>query len=183
MRTIVCALFLFTVSFASVAKAELKVGDKAPDFKLVGSDGKTYELKELKGKTVVVAWFPKHHTGGCTLECKSFKEDGKVLKAYDVAYFTASTDKPEENKSFAKDLDVDYPILSDPSKETAKAYGILNKAGMANRVTFIIDTEGKIAKMIGAGKDKADKVEVKTHAQQVADQLKELKVPAAKKKA
>ena len=183
MLRVICCLGLLSAMLAPPVQAELKVGDAAPNFKLTGSDGKTYDLSAMKGKTVVVAWYPKAFTGGCTAECKSFAKDGALIKAYDVAYFTASTDSVEENTKFAKSLETDYAILSDPTKETAKAYGILSGKGFANRVTFIIDTEGKIAKIIGGSKDKADKVEVKTHAQQVADQLKELKVPAAKKKA
>ena len=73
---------------------ELKVGDTAPDFTMVGSDGKTYKLSELnkQGKAVVVAWFPRAFTGGCTKECTSFKNDGAKMRDYDVAYFTASND-------------------------------------------------------------------------------------------
>src|SRR5919109_289266 len=117
---------------------ELKVGDPAPDFSLQASDGKTYKLSDFKGKqAVVIAWFPKAFTGGCTAECKSMRAEGQAIKAFYVAYFTASTDAPEENAKFAKSLELDYPILSDPTKETAKAYGVLNEMrGMANRWTF-----------------------------------------------
>src|SRR5512143_2996710 len=82
------------------AKAEgLKPGDPAPDFSLAGSDGKTYKLADFKGKqAVVLAWFPKAFTGGCTAECKSFRETGAVLKRFNVAYFTASCDQPDTNK-------------------------------------------------------------------------------------
>src|SRR5450432_708549 len=74
---------------------DLKVGDKAPDFSLKGSDGKTYKLSDFKGKkAVVVAWFPKAFTGGCTAECKSFRENSDSLKPLKVAYFTASVDTP-----------------------------------------------------------------------------------------
>src|SRR3954447_21805618 len=107
-----------------------KVGDKAPDFTLKASDGKTYSLADFKGKKgVVIAWFPKAFTGGCTAECKSFKANGEALKATDVAYFTASVDTPETNAKFAESLSLDYPILSDPEKSTAKAYGVLNARG------------------------------------------------------
>ncbi len=98
--------------------AEPKAGDKAPAFELQGSDGKTYSLDQFKGKkAVVVAWFPKAFTGGCTKECKSFKDNSAGLKKLGVAYFTASVDTPEYNKKFAESLDLDYPILSDPSKK------------------------------------------------------------------
>src|SRR5829696_7155452 len=94
---LVSGLILGSVSIA--AAAELKVGDDAPDFTLVGSDGKTYKLADFKGKqAVVVAWFPRAFTGGCTKECKAFKEQGSSIREYDVAYFTASNDPVEKNK-------------------------------------------------------------------------------------
>jgi peroxiredoxin Q/BCP len=118
---------------AMVSAAEpLKVGDTAPDFTMVGSDGKTYKLSELTkaGKAVVVAWYPRAFTGGCTKECASFKEQGGKIREFDVAYFTASNDPAEKNKEFAVSLNADYPILSDSDSSVAK-YGILNDKGTA----------------------------------------------------
>lgn len=166
------AASLATLLFvAPLAAADLKVGDDAPDFELVGSDGKTYKLSDFKGKqAVVVAWFPRAFTGGCTKECKSFKADGAKMREYNVAYFTASTDPPEKNKDFAKSLEVDYPILSDPEGKTATDYGIYNaKNNAAARVTFIIDKNGKIAHI-----DKSVKTD--SHGADVAAKLKELGV-------
>jgi thioredoxin-dependent peroxiredoxin len=130
---------------AGAAAAELKVGDKAPDFSLQGSDGKTYTLDQFKGKSaVVVAWFPKAFTGGCTKECKSLRANSKALKELNVAYFTASVDPAEQNEKFAKSLDLDYPILSDPDKTVANAYGVMSPRGFSNRWTFYIDKDGII---------------------------------------
>ncbi len=93
----------------------------------------------------MIAWFPKAFTGGCTKECKSLRENSKPLHDLKVAYFTASVDTPELNEKFAKSLDLDYPILSDPDKTVAKEYGVLNpQRGFANRWTFYIDKEGVI---------------------------------------
>jgi peroxiredoxin Q/BCP len=158
------------VALTGAARAdELKVGDKAPAFTLKGTDGKTYTLDQFKGKkAVVVAWFPKAFTGGCTAECKSFREKGDVLKPLNVAYFTASVDAPDLNKKFAESLDLDYPILSDPDKSVAKAYGVLNEArGVANRWTFYIDKDGVI-------KEIEKKVNTAQAAPQVAAKVKEL---------
>jgi peroxiredoxin Q/BCP len=129
--------------------AELKVGDPAPDFKLQATDGKTYQLSDFKGKKpVVVAWFPKAFTQGCTIECKSLAANGDKIRKFDVAYFMASVDPLEGeqgNKAFAETHKADFPLLSDPTKETAKAYGVLNERGMANRWTFYIDKNGRIS--------------------------------------
>jgi peroxiredoxin Q/BCP len=149
--------------------ADLKVGDKAPDFSLPGSDGKTYSLHQFKGKkAVVIAWFPKAFTGGCTAECKSFRENSDSLKPLNVAYYTASVDTPEENKKFAESLGLDYPILSDPTQEVAKAYGVYNAdRKIANRWTFYIDKDGVIKAI-----DK--KINTKQAGADLASKIKEL---------
>lgn len=155
--------------------AELKVGDAAPDFSLVGSDGKTYKLSDFKGKkAVVLAWFPRAFTGGCTKECTSFKNDGAKMRDYEVAYFTASNDDAEKNKKFAESLGVDYPILSDADSSVATKYGVLNpERKAANRWTFYIGADGKILYI-----DKSVKTD--SHGADVAAKLGELGV--AKKK-
>ena len=170
-------------------QVELKVGDKAPDFSLQGSDGKTYKLSSFKGKqAVVLAWFPKALTSGCTLECKSLAEHGDMIRAYDVTYFMASVDPLEKNVEFAKATSVtlgqganarvvekkeaDFPILSDPTKDTAKAYGVLNdQAGFANRWTFYIGKDGTIKAI-----DKDVNKHVQTSAEDMATKLGELGV-------
>jgi peroxiredoxin Q/BCP len=156
---------------ASSAFAELKPGDAAPDFSLEGSDGKTYKLSELKGKkAVVIAWYPKAFTGGCTKECESFRDRGDDIRKYNVAYFTASCDTAELNKKFAESLKVDYPILSDPTRETAKAYGVVQgEAKNAKRHTIYIGKDGKILHI-------DTKVNTSAHGEDVAKKLGELGV-------
>lgn len=147
---------------------ELKVGDLAPQFELPGSDGKTYSLNEYRDKQVVViAWFPKAFTGGCTKECKSFREDGAELKKLNVAYFTASVDPPETNRRFAQSLELDYPILSDEGGKVAKQYGVLNSRGVSSRHTIYVGKDGKILFI-----DR--EVKATRHAQDVIAKLKEL---------
>ena len=118
LASVLSVLLLASPLFAAETP---QVGDPAPEFSMVGSDGKTYKLSDLKGKAVVIAWYPRAFTGGCTKECKSFKEQGSQIREYDVAYFTASNDPVEKNTEFAKSLDADYPILSDPDSRVAKA--------------------------------------------------------------
>lgn len=177
---LVAAAAVMVVGQSVAIAADLKEGDDAPNFELKASDGKTYKLSDFKGKkAVVVAWFPKAFTGGCTKECKSMREHGKLIREYDVAYFTASCDSADGEKgntAFAKSLDLDYPILCDPDRKTALDYGLVEDAkGNAKRVTFYISKEGKIASI-----DKMVKTEA--HGEHIAAKLKELGVPKAEKK-
>jgi thioredoxin-dependent peroxiredoxin len=171
----IVSLFTAIAAATLIARAEpLKVGDSAPDFEMKGSDGKTYKLSDFKGKKpVVIAWYPKAFTPGCTKECKAMAEQGTDIRKYDVEYFTASVDDAEQNKKFAESLSVDYPILSDPTKENAKKFGVLNDRGMANRWTFYIDKNGKIAHI-------DQKVSTETHGKDIAAKLKELNVEPRK---
>ena len=132
-------------SWAKGADPELKVGDDAPPFTLQGSDGNTHDLKDFRGKSaVVLAWFPKAFTPGCTAQCKSYGRDADALKGLNATYFTVSVDRPETNKKFADSVGATYAILSDPDKAVARAYGVLGPIGVAKRWTFYIDKEGKI---------------------------------------
>lgn len=148
---------------------ELKPGDAAPDFSLPGSDGKTYKLSDYRGRqTVVLAWFPKAFTPGCTTECKSLAAGGGLLRRFDAAYFTVSVDKPEKNAKFAASVGADYPILSDSDGRVARAYGVTGPVQRwASRWTFYIGADGKILHI-----DKH--VKPATHADDVAAKLDEL---------
>ena len=175
LSTLACGLLVAAGALAPAA--ELAVGDKAPDFSLAGSDGKTYSLSQFKGKkAVVLAWFPKAFTSGCTVECKSLAANGDKIRQYDVAYFMASVDAVDGekgNKAFAESEKADFPILSDPTKETANAYGVVHpERGFAMRWTFYIDKDGKVAAI-----DKA--VKPPTSAEDMIAKLEELKVARA----
>ncbi|HUR33505.1 MAG TPA: redoxin domain-containing protein [Vicinamibacterales bacterium] len=175
------ALVLATAVVAGLAAApamaaDLKVGDAAPDFTLQATDGKTYKLSDFKGKqAVVLAWFPKAFTQGCTIECKSLAEHGDLIRKYDATYFMASVDPLEGaqgNKAFAETHKADFPLLSDPTKDTAKAYGVLAERGFANRWTFYIGKDGRIQAI---DKDVASRLA--TSAEDMAAKLGELKTP------
>ena len=188
MRALLTASLVLGLAMAAMAQTvDLKVGDQAPNFKLQATDGKTYQLSDFKGKqAVVVAWFPAAFTRGCTIECKSLAENGDKIKKYDVSYFMASVDPIEKNKEFAKattvklgDTEVskkeaDFPLLSDPTKETAKAYGVLNERGTASRWTFYVDKTGKISYI-------EKTVKPDTSAEDMITKLSELKVPMTHK--
>ena len=161
--------------FGTAAAEELKVGDVAPDFSLPGSDGKTYTLSDYRGRqAVVLAWFPRTFTPGCTTECRLMAQHGAKLKDFDVAYFTASVDKPEKNREFAQSVGADYPILSDHGGEVAREYGVTGPIQRwASSWTFFIGKDGRILFI-----DK--NVHPSTHADDVAVKLEELGVAKRK---
>ncbi len=170
---------------AGAPAVELKVGDKAPNFKLQGTDGKTHNLADYAGqKAIALAWFPAAFTSGCTIECKSLAEHGDLIRKYQVQYFMISVDPIEKNTEFANAKSVmlngqevkkeaaDFPLLSDPTKEVATAYGVLSARGVANRWTFYIGKDGRILAI-----DKT--VKPATSAEDLAAKLGELNVAKA----
>ncbi|WP_246143335.1 peroxiredoxin family protein [Colwellia echini] len=171
MRTSIKLLCsLASVVGFSVLATDLKVGDEAPNFNLQATNGDYYQLSDYKNKqAVVLAWYPMANTRGCTIECKSLTEDGHLIREYDVSYFMASVDPLDDNRDFAEKTGADFPMLSDPSKEAAKAYDVLNMVSVASRVTFYISKEGKIIKI-------DEDVSPKTAAQDMADTLGTLNV-------
>lgn len=136
------------LALVAAPASALNVGDMAPDFSLPGSDGKVHRLSDYQGKqAVVVAWFPKAYTSGCTIECKSLAENGHLIREFNVAYFMASVDPLADNTGFAVETGADFPLLSDEDKSVAKAYDVLNLLGFAKRHTIYIGKDGRVLKV------------------------------------
>lgn len=170
MRNAIALMFLALWSVPSLA---LEVGDMAPDFALQGSDGKWHRLADYRGKeTVVLAWFPRAFSKGCTIECKSLAENGHLIRKFAAAYFMASVDPVDDNTGFARQQKADFPLLSDPTKQTARAYEVLSEAGYALRHTFYIGVDGKILAI-------DSNVTPATSAQDMAAMLAQLGTPPA----
>jgi peroxiredoxin Q/BCP len=170
---IVCTFLAIFTSFSLLA-TDLKVGDKAPNFKLQATNGDYYQLSDYKGKEVVVlAWYPMANTRGCTIECKSLVEKGYLIRKYNASYFMVSVDPLDDNRAFAKKTRADFPMLSDPTKETAKAYDVLNFIRVASRVTFYISKEGEILKI-------DEDINPKTAAEDIASNLEKLQIAKVK---
>ncbi len=145
MKKILAVCALAFVGAACAADDSLVVGSVAPDWTLPGSDGKEYSLSDLRRNgAVVLAWFPKAGTPGCTKECKSLAENGDKIREFKVSYFMASVDSIKDNTAFSLKYGADFPILSDESKEVANAYKVVNAFGVARRHTFYIGADGKI---------------------------------------
>jgi len=149
--------------------AELKIGDKAPDFSLLDEHGRPVSLKDHLGKNVVVLYFyPKDFTSGCTTEACSFRDSYKPYREKGAVVIGVSLDSVESHKKFSEKYALPFTILSDNKKEVAKAYGVLGIGGlMAKRVTFIINKDGTIARIF-------PKVDVKNHSEEVLKTLDEL---------
>ena len=133
------------LALAAILGTALSVGDSAPDFSLQGSDGKTYQLSELLQEgAVVLAWYPKAFTKGCTIECKSLTENGKLIREYKATYFMVSVDPIEDVTKFAESMSADFPLLADPDKSVAQQYGVMSPYGFSNRHNVYIGTDGKV---------------------------------------
>ena len=147
----------------------------APDFELEATDGKTYRLSDFRGTSaVVLAWFPRAFTTGCTLECKSLAQNGNLIRQFDVTYFMASVDPLPENRRFGESLNADFPLLSDPTKAAARDYGVLYENRFALRQTFYIGKDGQILAI-------DTNVNPETAAEDIAATLGELNVSRASK--
>ena len=166
MRILFLTFGVLLAAFAFQVQAERPgVGDMAPGFEMQGSDGNTYKLSDYRDKqAVVIAWFPRAYTSGCTVECKSLAEKGHLIREYDVSYFMASVDPLEDNIGFAEETGADFPLLSDPDKTVARAFGVLHPMGFASRKTIYIDMEGRVLLV-------DDKVTPRTSAEDMAANL------------
>ncbi|HEX4346281.1 MAG TPA: redoxin domain-containing protein [Vicinamibacterales bacterium] len=163
-------LFTMATGRGDRAPVTLEPGDAAPGFTLMGSDGQTHRLADSHGReAVVVAWFPKAFTGGCTKECESIGRSRRQLDCFAAQVFGASADRPETNKRFAASMGVGFPILSDPGGAVARAYGVLGSSGFPRRWTFYIGADGRIL-------DIDKRVETASHGDTIAARLEQLGV-------
>jgi peroxiredoxin Q/BCP len=145
------------------------VGDAAPDFEGPTADGTRLGLKDFIGKKRVVLYFyPKDDTPGCTEEACSFRDNLQPIRSLGAEIVGVSLDSADSHKKFATKYGLLFPLISDTAKRIAKAYGALRETGTStNRMTFLIDRKGKIARIF-------PKVDVTKHTQEVVAALKEL---------
>ena len=129
----------------------LEVGDTAPAFSLKDDAGNTVSLSDYAGKRVVVYFYPRANTPGCTTEACDFRDAMEQLNGSEVAVLGISHDKPESLAKFREDHDLNFPLLSDPEKETLTAYGAFGeknnygkKVQGVIRSTFVVEPDGKI---------------------------------------
>lgn len=145
----------------------LNEGEKAPSFSVEDQDGNLHTLEDYQGKKLVLFFYPKASTPGCTAEACNLRDNWKKLEAEGYALLGVSADSKKRQQNFKNKYDLPFPLLADESKEVIQAYGVWGpKKFMGkeyegiNRTTYIIDGEGKIDEVIS-------KVKTKDHAAQI----------------
>jgi peroxiredoxin Q/BCP len=150
----------------------LEVGKKAPDFTLLNQDEKKISLKDLVGKKVVLYFYPKDDTSGCTKEACSFSADLPKFSKIDAIILGVSPDSVKSHKKFSEKYKLKFDLLADEEKNIVEKYGVWKEKSMygrkymgVERTTFIIDEKGKIKKIF-------NKVKVEGHNKEVMESLK-----------
>jgi peroxiredoxin Q/BCP len=146
-------------------------GKKAPNFKLKDQNGKTVSLDDFKGKNVVLYFYPKDNTSGCTAEACNFRVEFPKFGKLNAVIIGISPDSSESHKKFAAKFDLPFILLSDEDKKVLEAYGVWKEKSMygrkymgVERTTFIIGADGKIKKIF-------HKVKVEGHNQEVIEAI------------
>ncbi|HMQ67898.1 MAG TPA: thioredoxin-dependent thiol peroxidase [Ignavibacteria bacterium] len=149
----------------------LKAGDKAPAFSLISDEGKKVSLKDLKGKKVILYFYPKDDTSGCTAEACSFRDNIKIINKKNTVVIGVSKDNTKSHQKFKTKYDLPFTLLSDENFEMLNDYGVWKEKSMygrkymgIERTTFIIDEKGKI-------QDVFEKVKVPGHVEEVISKI------------
>src|SRR5436190_19270693 len=152
---------------------EPRVGDKAPDFRLPSTRGKDITLKEFKGKEVILYFYPKDDTPGCTAEACSFRDHESDIAKEHAVVLGISIDSLESHEKFKEKHDLNFPLLSDQTADVAKMYGVWKEKNLYGRktwgvarTTFWIGSDGRIKKIW-------KKVDTAKHAEEVLSAMHE----------
>lgn len=152
-----------------------KLGSKAPSFSLPDQDGKTHALKDYVGKWVLLYFYPKDDTPGCTIEACTIRDQFKDFKKIGAEVIGISTDSVKSHKKFALAYELPFTLLADENKEMVGEYGVFGEKKFmgrtymgTKRMSVLVDPEGKVAKVY-------EKVKPLEHAAEVIADLKELK--------
>jgi len=141
----------------------LSVGDKAPAFTTKDTNGNTVSLSTYTGKTVVLYFYPKDDTPGCTKEACSFRDSYAEYQGKDITVFGVSMDDEASHQQFTTKFSLPFPLLADVGGSITKAYDV-DGGGYAKRVTYVIDAEGKISHVYTS-------VKTDTHAKDILEAL------------
>ena len=135
-------------------QSALKVGDPAPEFEAASDDGSTIRLRDLRGKKIVLYFYPKDDTPGCTKEACAFRDGIDALTDKGAVVLGVSIDSAASHQRFREKYRLNFPLLSDPDRRIAEAYGVWKKKSLYGRTflgivrtTFVIDARGRIARI------------------------------------
>ena len=149
----------------------LEINKQAPEFELSDQDGELHKLSDYRGKRLVLYFYPKDDTPGCTAEACSFRDNYSVFKQNDIVILGVSADSAESHAKFQEKYQLPFPLLSDPDHKVSEMYGVWRlKKYMGreyygiNRTTFLIDEEGNLVKIY-------DKVKPAEHAQEIMEEF------------
>ena len=145
----------------------LKIGQKAPGFILASSNGKTISLKDFAGKKIVLYFYPKDNTSGCTKEACSFESNLKAIRKKGAVVIGVSADSIDSHVKFAKKYGLSFPLLSDEKKETVKTYGVWKEKSMYGRKYFGIERTTVVIDEKGIVRQIFNKVKVDGHTDEV----------------
>jgi peroxiredoxin Q/BCP len=152
-------------------KGDLKIGQKAPEFTVLNDNGEKVKLSDYKGKKVVLYFYPKDDTPGCTKEACAFRDGFAEIKKSGAVVLGVSADSIDSHKKFKKKFDLNFPLLADTDKKIIEAYGTWKEKSMygkkymgIERTTFVIDEDGKISHIF-------PKVKVDQHYEEVVRAL------------
>ncbi len=163
-----CFSLFFLISLVSFAASRPEAGKAAPEFSLPSQDGSTVNLKDYRGKWVVLYFYPKDFTSGCTIEAHNFQRDEAQYQKLGAVILGVSLDSVDSHKQFCVKEGLNFKLLADSERKVSGEYGTLGEgANHASRNTFLIDPSGKIAKVY------AD-VNPKAHSEEVLADLKRL---------
>jgi thioredoxin-dependent peroxiredoxin len=151
----------------SIAHADTQLGSPAPEFKLQDQSGKWHQLKDYRGKWVVLYFYAKDMTPGCTTQACEFRDNIFAFRDAGAVVLGISVDDVESHKKFSAKHSLPFPLLADPDRETTKRYDVMSFTGFARRETFLIDPQGRLVKHY------LD-VDPKGHSQIVLNDLKAL---------
>jgi peroxiredoxin Q/BCP len=144
-----------------------KAGERAPDFEARDQNGQTLALASFRGRPVVLYFYPKDDTPGCTAEACSFRDSMSVLRDRGIVVLGVSVDSEESHAGFASKYKLNFTLLSDTKKSIVRAYGVESPFGTAKRVTYIIGPDGTIKYVF-------PHVSARTHGDDVLKKLEEL---------
>lgn len=142
----------------------LKIGEKAPGFETVDQDGNEIRLSNFLGRKVVLYFYPKDDTPGCTKEACNFRDDISLIKEKGAVVLGVSVDSLNSHKKFSEKYNLNFPLLVDNKKEICRKYGTLKLGTISKRVTYVIDEEGKVAHVF-------PDVSPATHSKEVLEKL------------